>query len=329
MKKYLLLLSTIVLALSFNTAKAQNVIISDSTDDFETWARDPVNGAIYDPNNGSAVLAQWQCLNPLTSPIFGSGPQSVFKDSTIVHSHKYACKIVSCVFPSGGYSLISAFIPHDTVGIVMGGTITAGPSFKLGIPFHRQIATYSFWYQYAPMMNSGKPDTAGISITMTHQSSVDNKTYTVGAGALLMNTTSGNWVQATVNILYDSSASHNPDTIDILWSSSSLYKPAPGSVLYLDGVTIPMGVNEIQAPDAKVEVYPNPASTEVNFLITSENQANNVAVFDITGRKVDTYSVRNNKASVNTSTYSNGMYTYQVRDKSGALIKVGKFSVVR
>src|SRR5690348_8573576 len=101
---------------------------------FETWTPDQANPLALDPNAGNGPN-QWECLNVFSSGILGGSPISVFKDSTIVHSGKYACKIVSVVLAGASYNYVKSFLPHDTVGIVVCGTIVSSPNpgLKLGI----------------------------------------------------------------------------------------------------------------------------------------------------------------------------------------------------
>lgn len=318
MKKHLLLLAVAALSFGLNTAKAQVIPIAGE-DGFEVWHADPLNGAAMDPNNSNPSPSQWQCLNVFSSSLFGSGPVSVFQDSTTVHGGKYSCKIVSVVFNPTTYSYVSAFLPHDTMGIVMGGTIT-GSSFKVGVPFNRRITQFNFWYQYTPKTGAGKPDTASCTVGLAHKGNI------LGGGELLLNS-AGSWTPGTVPITYDS-ATGNPDTIIVVFNSSSYFKPVPGSILLIDDVSVPAGLDEVSASAANVDAYPNPASTEVNFRVSGKI-AYSITVYDITGKKVGTSAIRNNMANVNTANYSPGLYIYQVYDKNGTLLNVGKFSVVR
>jgi len=328
MKKYLLFLLVVSFTLSINPAKAQVSIVDDSADGFETWANDPLGAQAKDPNTGNAGASGWQCLNSLASVIFNTSgppytPVSVFQDSTLVHRGRYSCKITSVVLNATGYSYVQSLAKHDTIGVVFLGAVTSNnPPITLGVSFPHRIDTFSFWYQYVPATNAGIPDTASCSVVLTHYH------HEVGAGSLLLNAT-GTWTKKSVKIIYDSA--FGPDTLNVLFSSSSLYKPLPGSALYIDDAGTPLnplGINETNTPSASVDVYPNPASNKVNLRISGQN-AYGVEVFDITGKKINTYSVKNNAANINTQTYSPGLYIYQLYDKEGALIKVGKFSVAQ
>jgi len=322
MKKHLLALSIVALAFTVTTTKAQ--IINAASDDFETWSPDVLVSSANDPNGGSGTPG-WQCFNILNSPFAGSSPISVTEENTIVHSGSHSCKITSVVLttgPSGSYNYVKAFVPHDTCGIVVGGTIVTSPTpaFKLGLPFTNHITSLSFWYQYMPATGAGKPDTGFCSVVLTH------KHHVLGAGKYSINN-AASWTQGTVNIVWDS-LTGTPDSALIFFSSSSFYKPVPGSILYVDGATV-TGFNELHNVSANVNVYPNPSSTEISFAITSSDIANRADIYDITGQKVSSYEVKNNFASVSTANYAPGLYLYQIYDKSGSVMKIGKFSVSR
>jgi hypothetical protein len=322
MKKHLLLLSAAAL-LFVGTANAQI-----PNPGFETWSPDLVNGGVKNPNTSDAN-AGWQTLNLFTSPFLNSNPQSVFQDSTIVHSGKYACKIVSVVLNANEYKDVKAFIPHDTMGIVVSGTITATPAFKLGVPYTSRPVSFNFFYQYFPQSASGKPDTAFCTVVLSR--SPGGVRHTIGAGITMLNA-AASWTMGTVSIVYDSGWSTPIDTITVLFSSSSFHKPVPGSILYVDDASGLMGINDLHAPSANVNVYPNPASNSVNFNIASANGSvagYSIEVYDITGKKVNAYRVTNSLTTVNTDAYSSGLYFYQLFDQSGAQLNVGKFSVVK
>jgi len=327
MKKYLLSSGVIVFAFMLNTAKAQVTYpaVSVQEDDMEIWNKDQANNAAKDPNSGNFGVPGWQCLNALSSPIIGGPPHpiSVFKDSNTVHSGSYSAKIVSVVYNSTAYGYISAFVPHDTLGVILAGTITATPSIIPGVSFNKRIYTFNFWYQYIPQMNNGKPDTASCTVLLTHHTT---QTNVLGGGAISMNATAG-WTHGMVPIVWDS-LTGNPDTIQVFFSSSSLYKPAPGSILYLDGMT-PLNVNDvIDGQLTHIDVYPNPASTEVNFRIDGAF-AHTVSIYDMTGKEVGSYLVKDNMLTVNTASYPAGLYLYRMYNKDGGAMKVGKFSIER
>lgn len=323
MKKNLLILATAVLAFNFSV-KAQ--FISPSADDFEVWSTDIANSSAMDPNSGAGSIG-WQSLNILSGSFTGSSPVSCYQETSNVHSGSYSCKLTSVVLTSTSYGYVKGFLPHDTAGIVAVGELTISPSLalKLGVPHTQRITEApKFWYQYMPQTGAGKPDTAFCTITLSHYSG--GKRNILGGGYVQMKAASA-WTLDSVPIVYDS-LSGNPDSVQVFFSSSSLYAPVPGSTLYLDGVSAVTGINNLTAPTASVNVFPNPATTEVNISV-SNGIATQADIYDITGQKIHSYQLKNSLSSISTSTYNPGLYFYKLYDRNGNELKMGKFTVTR
>lgn len=316
MKKYLLALATILVGAISSNAQLVNP-------GFETWSPDPLNSSALDPNSGGSTSMGWQCFNLLSSSFLGSSPISVFQ-STNAHGGTYSAKIVTVKLTTTSYGYVSSYGVPDTMGMVLTGTFS-GTSIKVGIPFTQRIAQFQFYYEYAP----NGTDTASCSVVLSHFSG--GKRNTLGAGIFKTPATASAWTQGTVNIYWDS-LSGNPDTITVVFSSSSLSpggKPKLGSTLYVDDASVVTGINELNAPSTNVNVYPNPASDNVYFNISGNDMGSYVNVYDMTGKQINSYAIRNNRANISTQYYNAGLYFYQIYDKSGSLMKTGKFSIVR
>ncbi len=190
MKKRLLFLSAAFL-LFVGTSNAQH-IISTKADDFEIWTDDPFTPSIQDPDSGvgkNGFAGNGKLLICLRLLLLGNNPQIQYfisRTVTVVHSGTYSCKIESQVLSATSYGYVKSFIPHDTVGIVFSGVITASPAIKLGVPFTSRPVSINFFYQYFPQ-NNGKPDTAFCSVVLSHHTAAGRNT--IGAGIAQMNST--------------------------------------------------------------------------------------------------------------------------------------------
>ena len=91
-------------------------------------------------------------------------------------------------------------------------------------------------------------------------------------------------------------------------------------------LTYNTGLNELAAAATSVKVYPNPASTIVNFSI-DYSKAEQVSVYDVTGKLVNTSAFQFNQAQVDVASMKAGIYMYQITDVNGHVIKAGKFNV--
>jgi len=98
----------------------------------------------------------------------------------------------------------------------------------------------------------------------------------------------------------------------------------PTSFQWYNG--LPDGVNEISQAHNTI-AYPNPATSQINFRYSAQN-AQNIFVYDITGRQIGQTEIMNGMATLNTTSLSSGMYFYHVTDKSGNVLDNGKFSVL-
>jgi hypothetical protein len=324
MKKHLLILSFAALTLATRVTNAQ--IINSG---FETWTADALASSTNDPNTGNGSTGWWD-YNMLNSSFVGSSPVSVFKNTDTVHSGTYSALIESVPLSATSWGYVKAYGILDTMGMIITGNVTMSTSvsFKTGEPFTQKITSLSFYYQYAP-----KGTDSAIAEVVLYKFNTVSKTRTVVAAGTwgTPNSTAGKgWQQATVNMTYADTLT--PDTILVILSATSVtHKPKAGSKLYVDDVTTtaPTGINPLSAVENSVTVYPNPASTEINFVVVGENKGATITIFDITGQKVATQLLHNNFATVNTQPLSAGLYIYQVADDNGNLIKAGKFSIVK
>lgn len=326
MKKLLLSLSALVI---LGLPKLSAQIINPN---FETWTPDYLVGKpVMDPNTGMGHSGWWD-FNFFNSSFLGSSPVTVFQDSVnpSPKSGRYCAKIVSAPMVKTDWDTLKYYglsIP-DTNGILFSAFYSAHTSIivKTGIPCTEKLLTLSFWYRYVP----NGIDTSYCEVAMYHYYPLTGRVL-IGGGVWKNYTPTTTWTSATLPIVYDST-NVNPDTVEVIFSASSLYsKPKAGDTLNIDSVTTTSasGINNLFAQTANVNVYPNPANTEINVAVTNQLQANRVEVYDITGKLVDTYSMHNNFLTINTQQYNSGLYFYRIYDGTGMQLNVGKFSVIK
>ena len=108
----------------------------------------------------------------------------------------------------------------------------------------------------------------------------------------------------------------NP-TIDLLVTDVSVLNDfIPTFILNVESN---VGVEEL-ANLSDVVVYPNPATTEVTFELTSVNENTNVQIFDLLGNLVYKSTYSKDILMVNTSNFTNGVYIYKLSsDKNSAV----------
>ncbi|PSL50202.1 putative secreted protein (Por secretion system target) [Chitinophaga niastensis] len=80
-----------------------------------------------------------------------------------------------------------------------------------------------------------------------------------------------------------------------------------------------------------VKLYPNPATTIINFQIQQHNndQIYDLIVYNFLGKKMEQLKAISDRTTVSLDNYYNGIYIFQLRDQRGNLIESGKFNVVK
>jgi len=321
MKKILLSLTALVI---LGLPKVSAQVINAN---FATWNVDPIAGhPVYDPNSGIGTSGWWD-FNFTDYILFGNSPVTVFRDSINppAGSHYYA-GIVSEPMSTTTYNDLHPYgFPYaDTNGVLITAylnVVGTSLTFKPGEPFTNRISSYSFFYRYIPNGGDGA-DTATCGVVMYRAHQV------IGAGLWKCFNTTSAWTSATVPITY--SMSGDPDTILVQYNATSNYNGKHKAHDTLDvGNTSVLGVGNIAGQHDNVNLYPNPANTEINLSVSGQYQAGMVQVYDMTGRAMGTYPIRNNFLTINTQSYTGGLYIYKLLDDSGNQLNVGKFSVVK
>lgn len=97
------------------------------------------------------------------------------------------------------------------------------------------------------------------------------------------------------------------------------------------GQTLPHGQNDPTAPKEKVlKVYPNPATTKINFQVQGNNEGTfEIIIYNFLGKRINDLKNINTNTSLDLSNYYSGIYIYQLRDAKGNLVESGKFNVIR
>jgi len=79
-----------------------------------------------------------------------------------------------------------------------------------------------------------------------------------------------------------------------------------------------------------IKLYPNPASTNINFDFQKNFDANSTfLIYNFMGKRVFEYKNSSLHNNLNLSSFYRGVYIYQLRDKYNAIIESGKFQVIK
>ncbi|MFI5221801.1 MAG: T9SS type A sorting domain-containing protein, partial [Bacteroidia bacterium] len=87
-----------------------------------------------------------------------------------------------------------------------------------------------------------------------------------------------------------------------------------------------VGVKELSFQNAELKIYPNPATSELNIQ-TNSTEKMNVQLFDITGKEMIENISFTNSVTINTQTFSQGIYFLKITDANSGMIKIQKVAV--
>lgn len=195
------------------------------------------------------------------------------------------------------------------------------PISFVGLPFSYRPDTLFFAFKYT----APSADTAVVQLVFTSGDS------TVLAGGVTLGVTN-TWLNIYVPLTPAYVSSLTPDTI-IVQFQSSLGVGVQGSTLHVDDiafgyVNLPNALQEL-ADRLNVAVYPNPAA-EVITVATDENTSGfKISIIDISGKVMGVTNLSGQKTEIKLTEFANGTYIYRIADKSGNILKQGRFNVVK
>lgn len=109
------------------------------------------------------------------------------------------------------------------------------------------------------------------------------------------------------------------------------FRTGGGNNVYIDNINI-TNPDVLSTDDIKsvsdIRVFPNPANNQINFDFDNV-KVDNITIYDMTGRIVESVGVNSSMTQVNVSSYESGIYIYQLKDNSGNIIKTDKISVLK
>lgn len=211
--------------------------------------------------------------------------------------------------------------PLDVPGTITTGIIsfdfgTFTPSVEGGAPVTAAYESLAGYYQYAPAGG----DTMNVVVLMLLGED------TIGMGQYRDDLTSTSYQMFECPITYFVAAV--PDQMQITITSSGGFSSlVPGSVLYVDDLSVTGGINveDFEGYGISRNIYPNPASSYINI----NNPANNdvtMEVYSISGQRVDVVNLAPEMNSVNLEAYASGIYSFRLID-NGTEVYSNKFVV--
>lgn len=195
-------------------------------------------------------------------------------------------------------------------------------SFSGGVYKQEKVYKLRGKYKYKSVDN----DSASVLIyCFRHPDGEDFDT--IGAGLTFLHD-ADDWTEFSVDMYYLND--QTPDTFNVLLMSSGTFQMGympPGSVLYVDNITIDTIYNAIGTNQQfNAKHFPNPTSDKLTIELENEQRDRMVKIFDINGRMVKQLPFEGRKTTIDVSALPGGTYTYQISNNknipiTGSFIK--------
>jgi hypothetical protein len=297
---------------------------------------------------GSNVTWNFSSLNTHTSSVRTFDVASISGNTTYPNA---ALTISSTVDDPAYYSASSSsFMFHGgqiAIGTVKGSLAYSSPAIYMSYPLamgnSSTVATAGSVFVTAPappapangtFVGTSKVEADGTG-TLVLPSSV---TYTNVMRVMTTQTINFNvMVQGTIlQTIYDyySAGTKYPILSITVYSLNSAFGSGTSTVVLRNKESVftpsvPTTTTAIVQQDAVVlRAYPNPSSSMINISVEN-NFSGTISVFDLTGRVVMKEQISSANSSINVSGLNNGLYIFQLKDRSDHVAGSGKFTVSR
>jgi hypothetical protein len=253
----------------------------------------------------------WQTTDSFS---IANGSHSVTKETSVIHGGVYALKLTPF-----SYSLFS--IP----GAASNGKINTStpiPTIEGGSPDTVRHAKLQGWYQYAPLNN----DSCSVTVTLYKRNG--SSRISVASGTFGTGVAASSYTPFEINLVY--ATADTPDSVLIIVYSSALGASHLGTVLWVDDFSFTgiVGIHEKSDPVNAIDVFPVPATHELNVVIDlTEPLTTSFNIFDATGKKIMSHPVRSSTEKIDVGELPDGIYFYSLVNDKGTRLYTGKFNV--
>lgn len=86
------------------------------------------------------------------------------------------------------------------------------------------------------------------------------------------------------------------------------------------------GVTNVNNPQDNINLYPNPATNELNVVYDDNADVKNIAVYNIIGKIMNVYKVTGNSANLNIDNIPSGIYFVRLYNSGGNIVSTRKFT---
>lgn len=334
MKKALFILATGVI---FSTTQAQ-VITNGS---FETWV--DVGGSV-DWERPEGFHASDKTLNDMSTLLALSGypitPENqMTRNEDITYEGDYSVQLTSkflgaslgvvpCLMANGNIVIDVEAAMEGLSGSIEG--IEEIIEVNGGTPVLGKVADSLVVYVNVPVANE---DSSAIIVQA--KKNIDGTVVVIGSGFAGIAAEEG-FQRIKVDIEYEDDEVRSTDTVVVMVISSSnvpedeeIFGATDDNAIYVDQMSLYVseessGIHSLEKADLGIDVYPNPATSQVNF--RNERVKNGLLnIFAVDGKLMHQHPLKEGVNTVELSAYPSGMYHYELVDTDLNQRQTGSF----
>jgi hypothetical protein len=274
----------------------------------------------------------WRTTDSITVVNSAGVTHSASKEVSQVYSGTYSLHLQSWSFLVSGFPFINGIPGCATSGNVIintgAGTITpiGGTADTIR---HAQLNGF---YKYTAGGNGS--DSGSVEVCLFKRNTGTGNRDTVATGRTYFHN-QATYTPFNFPIIQYGSVAITPDSM-LIWIQSSPREPLgsgqTGSILLVDSLAFSgtIGINEIPDVVNSMNVFPVPASNELNIVLDlKRNIRTSFEIIDITGKKILNFEMQSLKERIDIHELNTGNYFYNLLDEHGNKLKSGKFSVSR
>ena len=291
MKKAILLLFSLLNI--YLAAQSQNPVLNPG---FESWID---NGVWEDPEF-------WGTPNPTTF---------VFAITVQMDSDAYEGNLAARLTSKGQGST-------EVPGVMCTGILDVfANTCDGGFAVDKAYLYFTGYYKYAPIPG----DSCYMKAILWKWNETMGQRDTV-ATAVFMNDSVDQYTQFIADFQYLSA--EIPDSGQVIVSTTrNVLTPPIGSILLVDKIEFTNTVGMEDINDFDVKVFPNPADKTCYFNLPSSPGADEILIFDVTGRACLSHLITSFVTEIPVSDFPDGMFFYQILSAEKAVLKSGSIVV--
>lgn len=181
-------------------------------------------------------------------------------------------------------------------------------------------------YVKTPATNADSGAVFVLAYKKVQSSSGADSNAVIGQGGMTIAPNSNGYIKISVPVMYAGGDATDSMVVGFVSSSSGF---TVDNTLFVDHVEIfasqPTSVSNVKATDLGFQVYPNPATTQINFNNKGNRMHTTLVIQNSIGQIMHSAPLGQGINTIDLAKYAAGTYFYEVYNENGTARQTGKF----